>query len=70
MNSVIKFAAKITEVLSQLSEMNDNKQDGIQHMKAKLGEVLNKNWKNKAMHGQYIRNMNRQVIMKKTHSSG
>jgi hypothetical protein len=27
-----------------------------------LGEVLKKNWKNKAMHGQYIRNIDRQLI--------
>jgi hypothetical protein len=31
-------------------------------MKAKLGEVLKKNWKNKAMHGQYIWNVDRQLI--------
>jgi hypothetical protein len=29
----------------------------MQHTKAKLGEVLKKNWKNKAMHGQYIWNI-------------
>jgi hypothetical protein len=27
-----------------------------------LGEVLKKKWKNKVMHGQYIRNMDRQLI--------
>jgi hypothetical protein len=27
-----------------------------------LGEVLKKNWKNKVMHGQYIRNIDRQLI--------
>jgi hypothetical protein len=27
-----------------------------------LEEVLKKNWKNKAMHGQYIRNIDRQLI--------
>jgi hypothetical protein len=27
-----------------------------------MGEVLKKNWKNKAMHGQYIRNIDRQLI--------
>jgi hypothetical protein len=27
-----------------------------------LGEVLKKNWKNKAMHGQYLRNIDRQLI--------
>ena len=42
--------------------MNDAKQDGMQHMKGRLGEVLKKKWKNKVMHGQYIRNMDRQLI--------
>jgi hypothetical protein len=27
-----------------------------------LGEALKKKWKNKVMHGQYIRNMDRQLI--------
>jgi hypothetical protein len=31
-------------------------------MKARLVKVLKKKWKNKVMHGQYIRNMNRQLI--------
>jgi hypothetical protein len=31
-------------------------------MKEKLGEVLKKNWKNKAMHGQYIWNIDGQLI--------
>jgi hypothetical protein len=50
MNSIIKLAAKTAEDLSQLNGKNDAKQDKIQHMRAKLGEVLEKNWKNKAMH--------------------
>jgi hypothetical protein len=29
-----------------------------------LGEVLKKKWKNKVMHGQYIRNIDRQFINK------
>jgi hypothetical protein len=62
MNSIIKLAAKITENLNQRNEKNDAKQDEIQNMKAKLGEVLKKNWKNKAMHGQYIRNIDKQLI--------
>jgi hypothetical protein len=62
MNSTIKLAAKITENLNKLNEKNDAKQDEIQHKKAKLGEVLKKNKKNKAMHGQYIRNIDRQLI--------
>jgi len=39
--------------------MNDAKQDGMQHKKGRLGEVLKKKWKNKVMHRQYIRNMDR-----------
>jgi len=42
--------------------MNDAKQDGMQHMKGRLGEVLNKKWKNKVMRRQYLRNINRQLI--------
>jgi len=62
MNSILKSAAKITEELSQLNEKNDAKQDEMQHTKGRLGEVLKKKWKNKVMHEQYIRNMDRQLI--------
>ena len=62
MNSIIKTAAKITEELSQPNEKSDTKQDGIQHTKTKLEESLNKKWKNKVMQGQYIRNIDRQLI--------
>ena len=62
LNSIIKTAAKITEELSQPNEKSDAKQDGIQHIKAKLGESLKKKWKNKVLHGQYIRNVDRQLI--------
>jgi hypothetical protein len=62
MKSIIKSAAKITEELNQLDGKSDTKQDGIQHTKARLGEVLKKKWKNKAIHGQYIRNIDRQLI--------
>jgi hypothetical protein len=48
--------------LSQLNGKNDAKQDDIQYTKAKLGEVLKNNRKNKAIHGQYIRNIDRQLI--------
>ena len=40
MNSIIKTAAKIAEELSQPNEKRDTKQEGIQHTKARLGEVL------------------------------
>ena len=42
--------------------MNDAKQGGMQHTKGRLRGVLKKKWKNKVMHGQYVRNMDRQLI--------
>ena len=40
MNSIIKTAAEIAEELSQPNKKSDAKQEGIQHTKARLGEVL------------------------------
>ena len=62
MNWILKSAAKILEELNQLCGMNDAKQDGMQHTKWRLREILMKKWKNNVMHGQYIRNMDRQLI--------
>ena len=62
MNSIIKTPAKITEELSQPNEKSDAKQEGIQHTKTRLGKVLKNKWKNKGMHGQYIRSIHRQLI--------
>ena len=62
MNSIIKIAAKIAVELSQPNEKSDAKQEGIKRTKATLGEVLKNKWKNKVMHGQYIRNIDRQFI--------
>jgi len=62
MNSIIKTPAKITEELSQPNEKSDAKQDGIQHTEARLGDSIKEKWKNKVMHGQYIRNIERQLI--------
>jgi len=62
MNSIIKTAAKIAEELTQSDEKSDAKQEGIQHTTARLGEVLKNKWKNKVMHGQYIRNIDRELI--------
>ena len=45
MNSTIKIAAKITEELSQLNETSDVKQNGIQHIRARLEEYLKTKWK-------------------------
>ena len=47
MNSILKSAANIIEETSQLSGMNDAKQDGMQHTKGRLGEALKKKWKTK-----------------------
>ena len=58
MNSVLKLATKIIEELGQPYV----KSDGTQHTKARLEEVLKEKWKNKVMHGQYIRNIDRQLI--------
>jgi len=62
MNTIIKTTAKIAEELSQPNEKSDAKQEGIQHTKARLGEGLKNKWKNKVMHGQYIGNIDRQLI--------
>ena len=62
MNSIIKTAAKITEELSQPNEKSDGKQDGIQQTKVRLRVSLKKKWKNEVMHGQYITNVDRQLI--------
>jgi hypothetical protein len=59
MNSIFKSAAKIIEELNRLNGKSDAKQNEIQHTKARLGETK---WKNKVKHGQYIRNMDRQLI--------
>ena len=66
MNSVLKLATQIIEELSQPHV----KSDGTQLTKARLREVLKQKWKNKVMHGQYIRNIDKQLIVKKTRSSG
>ena len=65
MNSIIKTAEKIEEELSQPNEKSDAKQDEIQHTTSSLGESLKKEWKNTVMHGQYIRNIDRQLISEK-----
>ena len=58
MNLVFKLATKIIEELSQPHV----KRDGTQHTKERLREVLKDKWKNKVIHGQYIRNIDRQLI--------
>ena len=58
MHSVLKLATKIIEELSQPHV----KSDETQHTKARLREGLKEKWKNKVMHGQYIRNIDRQLV--------
>jgi hypothetical protein len=62
MDSIFKSAAKMIEELIQLNGKNDAKQDEMQHTKERLEEFLKKKRKNEVMHGQYIRNMNRQLL--------
>jgi hypothetical protein len=64
MNLTINTAAKITEELSQISEKSNAKQAEIQHTKARLGEIQKNKWKNKVMHGQYIRNIDSLLVKK------
>jgi len=45
MNSIIKTATKIKEELSQPDKKSDAKQDGIQHIKTRLGQSLKKKLK-------------------------
>ena len=58
MNSVLKLATKIIEELRQPQV----KIDVTQHTQARLREVLKEKWKNKVLHGHYIRNIDRQLI--------
>jgi len=60
-SGVLDNRVQILEELNQLNGMSDAKQDGMQHTKGRLREVLKKKWKNKVMHGQYVRNMDRQI---------
>ena len=70
MNSIIKRAAKITEELSKPNEKNDAKQNGIQHIKARLGESLKKNGKTKYCKGSALEILIDSLLVKKTRSSG
>jgi hypothetical protein len=62
MSSIVKLAAKFTGNLNQLNQKNYAQKNEIQDTKAKWGEVLKKKRKNKAMHGQCIRNIGRQLV--------
>jgi hypothetical protein len=52
--SIIKTAAKIAEELSQPNEKSDAKQEGIQHTKARLEEVLKNKRKTKSCMGSTL----------------
>jgi bisphosphoglycerate-dependent phosphoglycerate mutase len=62
MNSTVRAATKIIDELSPSNENNDMKEDGIQNTKARLTESLQEKWKNKVMHGQYIRSIDKHLI--------
>ena len=62
MDSVTRLAAKIMEELGPLQGQREATSEDRQSMKANLAEVLKKKWESKVMHGQYIRNMDRQLI--------
>jgi hypothetical protein len=66
MNSILKSGTKILEEIIQPNA----KSDGTQHTKARFGEVLKEKWNNKSIYWQYVRNIDRQPISKKTSSSG
>ena len=62
MDSVTRLAAKIMEELGPLQGQREATSEDRQSTKANLAEVLKKKWESKVMHGQYIRNMDRQLI--------
>ena len=62
MNSTIKAAENFAGELKQSNENSDTKNEGIQHIKAKLGESVKKKWESKLKHGQYIITIGRQLI--------
>ena len=62
MNSVTRLAAKIMEELGPLQGQREVTSEDRWSMKAKLAEVLKKKWGSKVMHGQYIINMDGQLI--------
>ena len=62
MNSVTILAAKIMEELGPTQGQREATPDDRRSMKAKLADVLKKKWESKVMQGQYIRNIDRQLI--------
>jgi len=62
MNSTNQKAAKFKEELNQSTENEETKNEGIQHLKVKLGESVKIKWESKVLHGQYIGSVDRQLI--------
>ena len=62
MNSVTRLATKIMEELGPLQGQREATPEERRSMKAKLAEVLTKKWESKVIHGQYVRNMDIQLI--------
>jgi len=62
MNSIIKIKENITGELSQPHEKTDEKTGWNTTHKGKIGRDPIEKMENKVMHGQYIRNIDRQVI--------
>jgi hypothetical protein len=54
-------AAKIAEEGNQSNENRETKKEGIEHIKARLGESLKEKQESKVMHGQYIESAYRQL---------
>jgi hypothetical protein len=52
----LKITAGVAEELNQ-SNQNNEKKEGIQHTKARLGVQLNNKLESKVMHGQNIRSI-------------
>jgi hypothetical protein len=58
----IKTAEKVVGELNQTNESSDTKREDIQHAKARLREFLKNKRESKVMHGQYIRNIDKEVV--------
>jgi hypothetical protein len=56
------MAARVTEELNLSNDSSDTNNEGIQHIKARLGDSLKKKWESKVMHVQCIKGMDRQLI--------
>jgi hypothetical protein len=62
MKSTIKTTAKVTGDLNQSTYNIETKKGRHSTCKRKLGVSLKTKWESKLLHGQYIRNVDRQLI--------